>query len=350
MLMMEGRTKRSFFSPAVRLALVLCAILASSFVVSATSALAAEGKAPTIESMGAEIGGEVTVSAHIDPEGFETTYEIKLECGSNEPVPCDSLPIQRKEGDLAADYEVHEVSLTLTGLQPGTYWFGVRASNSAGEVSWSSDILKIPPESPGSFPNGTAPVEVVRAPYLGEASRQLQAIAEQNARERDEQHAKEAAAAKEKEEAKAREASLLANEEAARERQAKKETGGVSLAATNVTVQSNGTALVKLTCLGIASCHGKLRLTTKGKKKTHTVALATVSFSIAGDETKSVKIKLDASGRALLDADRGRLSANLALLELAPSPQNTQAKTVHLVQQKSHGDALSNARRATGRH
>jgi hypothetical protein len=255
-------------------------------------------------------------------------------------VPCDSIPIQSREGHLAAGYEVQEISLTLTGLQPGTYWFGVRASNSAGEVSRSSDILEVPLTSPGAFPEGTGGTGPVIAPYLGAANNELNAIAVRDA----EQRAREVAAAKEREEAKAREASLLANEEAAREHSkeeaAKMATGGVSLAATEITVQSNGMALVKLTCLGIASCHGKLTLTAKGAieakgakgKEPRSVSLATTSFSISGDETKTIKVKLDASGRVLLGADHGRCSASLALLELAPSPQNTQTKTVHLEQ------------------
>jgi hypothetical protein len=35
---------------------------------------------------------------------------------------------------------------------------------------------------------------------------------------------------------------------------------------------------------------------------------------------KTVKIELDAAGRALLSADHGRLGASLAILEPAPSP------------------------------
>ncbi len=141
---------------ALRPVLAGCAVLIVGVLLPAP-ALAVEGKPPMIESMGTGIGGEVTVSAHINPEGLETTYEIKLECGTGEPVPCDSIPSERREGHLAADDEVHEVSLTLTGLQPGTYWFGVRASNFAGEASRSSDLLTIPTPPPGAFPEGTGP-------------------------------------------------------------------------------------------------------------------------------------------------------------------------------------------------
>jgi hypothetical protein len=156
--------------------MLACAILAA-LVLPATPVLAAEGKRPVIVSMGAGIGGEVTVSAHINPEGLETTYEIGLECGPGEPVPCDSMPNQRAEGHLAGDYEVHEVSLTLTGLQPGTYWFGVRASNTAGEAFRSSHILNIPEVPPGACPDGCSNNE----PYKAEISKASIEFAEHQA-------------------------------------------------------------------------------------------------------------------------------------------------------------------------
>ncbi len=154
-----------------------------------------------------------------------------------------------------------------------------------------------------------------------------------------------AAAATKKHQEEAAAASHKQEEEAAPKK--KKEeapaTGGISLAATDITVQSDGVALVKLDCLGIASCHGKLTLTAKssvkgkGAKNARKVTIGTVSFSIAGDEAKTEKIKLNTAGRALLIADHGHCSANLRILELAPSPKNTQTKTVLLVQQKARG-------------
>ncbi len=112
-------------------------------------------------------------------------------------------------------------------------------------------------------------------------------------------------------------------------------------------------ALVKLECLGISSCHGKLTLTAsdptkakgaqtkgakgaKGGKNARTATIGTVSFSVAGDETKAVKVDLNAAGRALLSADHGHCSASLAILELAPSP-STQTKAVQLVEEKVRG-------------
>jgi hypothetical protein len=124
-------------------------------------------------------------------------------------------------------------------------------------------------------------------------------------------------------------------------------TGHVSLASTHITVQRSGVALVKLECVGEETCRGKLTLSAKiatkakgGKPATkRNVAIGTVSFSIEGEEAKTVKVNLDAAGRALLDSDRGRLTAGLAILELAPGAGQAETKSVQLVQQqqqKSH--------------
>jgi hypothetical protein len=352
MLMMESRTKRSFSSSVFRLALVLCVTVVGCLVLSAGSALASAGKRPVIGSMGSGAGAEITISAHIDPENLETSYELRLECGPEEPMACDELPNERTQGRLPPVEESREVSMTVTGLKPGKYWFGVSAVNADGEASWSSDILTVPEVPPGACPDGcpttSEPYKPPELPWANESG------AEAAAKTIQEQRAKEAAATKEQEEAKARAAALFANEEAARkhrqeeEAAAAKDTGGVTLADTGITVQGDGTALVKLNCLGIESCHGKLTLSAeiaskakgKGKKKpARKVSIGTVSFSVAGDETKIVTLDLNAAGRALLGADHGHCSASLALLELALGPQNVQTKTVHLVQQKTDGKA-----------
>jgi len=349
-------TKRSSLSRALRLALVSCAILAGGVVSASAPASASAGKRPVIGSMGSGAGGEITISAHIDPENLETSYELRLECGPEEPMACDQLPNEHTQGRLPPVEESREVSMTVTGLKPGKYWFGASAVNADGEASWSSDILTVPEVPPGACPDGCPTTsEPYKPPELPWAN---QSGAEAAAKTVQEQRAKEAAATKEQEEAKARAAALFANEEAARkhrqeeEAAAAKDTGGVTLADTGITVHGDGTALVKLNCLGIEICHGKLTLSAeivstakatgkgKGKKKpARKVSIGTVSFSVAGDETKIVTLDLNAAGRALLGADHGHCSASLALLELAPGPQNTQTKTVHLVQQKAHGKA-----------
>ena len=167
-------------------------------------------------------------------------------------------------------------------------------------------------------------------------------------------HAKELEAkhAKEHEEQESREAAARAAEAAARKQREEQEQdkGGVSLTATSVTVQRNGMALVKLECLGIASCHGKLMLTVKDAVKEKGVKGEGEGprrparsrsgpwdrgLSIAGDETKAVKVNLNAAGRACWSGSRA-FSASLEILELAPGAKNTQTKTVQLLQRQGH--------------
>jgi hypothetical protein len=119
--------------------------------------------------------------------------------------------------------------------------------------------------------------------------------------------------------------------------------GSVSLKGTSITVQGDGMGLVKLDCTAGQNCTGKLTLTAKStvkpkrkQEKTSTITIGTASFSIAGEETMSVKIKLNATGRALLSTDHGRLTASLAILQLQPAPSKTQTASVHLVQRPPH--------------
>jgi hypothetical protein len=166
------------------LALAACATLGAVVLLTVpSSSSAAEGGPPVIVSMLASAGREITAGANINPEGLETTYEIKLEC-----PPCEPSD-QRVEGHLPAVYESRAVSLTLRNLQPGRYRFAVRAVNSAGEASQRSDTLEVP-ASPGSFPDGTSGYGVVNAPYSGALNGLMKGIDEHVAEER----AKEAAA------------------------------------------------------------------------------------------------------------------------------------------------------------
>jgi len=202
---------------------------------------------------------------------------------------------------------------------------------------------------PGACPDGCSS----NKPYEPEISAGVIKLNEEESaravREYEAKHAKELEAqhAKEHEEQEFMQAAARATEATARKQREEQERdkGGVSLAATNVTVKGDGVALVQLECLGIASCHGKLTLAAKvapeakGKKSAHvkttTTAIGTAGFSIAGDETKTVKVNLNAAGRALLSTDHGRCSASLAMLELTPGAQNTQGKAVRLVEQKA---------------
>lgn len=126
--------------------------------------------------------------------------------------------------------------------------------------------------------------------------------------------------------------------------------GEVSLVGTSIAVQSDGTALVKLDCKGGASCGGKLTLSAqatskaKGKKK-RTITIGIAKFSVAAGKTVTVKVKLDAAGRALLDAAHGHLSAHLTIVQSAPAPIHSQTKSVHLLQQKARNSRGSTSKK-----
>jgi alpha-tubulin suppressor-like RCC1 family protein len=171
--------------------------------------------------------------------------------------------------------------------------------------------------------------------------------AEKEAKEAKEAKAKaeaEAAAATKKHQEEETAAARKKNEEevaAAKKKQAEETAAGgkVSLDGTTLTVHSGKDAAVKLTCTATATCAGKLTLTVKGTakkgKKPKTETIGAAGFSIPAGKTATVKLKLNATGRALLGDDHGRLSASLTILKSAPAPSQTHTESVHLAQQKA---------------
>jgi hypothetical protein len=119
-------------------------------------------------------------------------------------------------------------------------------------------------------------------------------------------------------------------------------TGSASLIGSSVTVPPGGRqALIRIACKGTATCSGKLTVTIKmttkkGKRKQgKTVTIGTAGFSVAAGKTATIKLTLNASGRAALSAAHGRLTASLTISKTSPSPSTKQTVTVHLVQQKA---------------
>jgi hypothetical protein len=326
---------------ALRLALASCAILAGGL---ALTPAVASARAPLIGpvSAGAGFYGEGLIETQVDPEGYETTYEISADC--EVPALC-----QHTEGTLPADNEEHPISLELAGLKPGvTYHFEIYATSNAGEMNWPGEFTA-PVIPPGACPNGCSSSEGFKA-VPGEWTRSDQEEADRATAEAEAERHR----AKEQEEQKgAAEAAVkYASEAAALKKREEEEAttqqpaGNVALAGNAITVQGGGVSLVKLTCLGSASCQGRLTLSVtitskvKGTKKpVRTVSIGTASFSVAGDEAKAVKVKLNIAGRALLSIDHGRLSASLTILESSPSPSQTHTENVQLVRQKAHGHA-----------
>jgi hypothetical protein len=116
----------------------------------------------------------------------------------------------------------------------------------------------------------------------------------------------------------------------------------VTLLGRTIAEQSSGIASAKLDCTELEGCNGVLVLTASqtvrlkgGKKKSHRMAIGTANFSLTAGETGTVKIHLNATGRALLSAAHGHLPARLAI-EVIEVP--TQTDPVQLVaQQTGHG-------------
>jgi hypothetical protein len=185
------------------LGLVLGTILAA-FALAPVAASAAEGKAPVIVSVSSGIGGEITVGGEINPEGLETSYEIKLVCES-----CGPPGYAPATGQLPAVEERRTVSLNLTGINPGAYRFEVYASNTAGKA-FQEGNLNVPQPPPGACPDGCSKNEQYGSEVPGWYTNFSNSESAQTLKEYE---AKQRQLAKEQEEAKAREAARLATEE-----------------------------------------------------------------------------------------------------------------------------------------
>ena len=117
--------------------------------------------------------------------------------------------------------------------------------------------------------------------------------------------------------------------------------GIVVLDGPTINVQKGREAMVSLTCADVAKCAGKLTLTANGTtrkgKKAKTETIGTATFSIPAGKTATIKVELNAAGKALLSAGHGRLRATLSILKSSQTPSQTHTDSVHLVQQKAHG-------------
>lgn len=113
-------------------------------------------------------------------------------------------------------------------------------------------------------------------------------------------------------------------------------SANVSLEGSTISVQRGGKAEVELICNGAGACAGKLTLTARGaakkRKEAKVEVIGTAAFSLPAGGTATVKLTLDPVGRSLLKADRGRLSASIAILESSPAPSQTHISSVRLVE------------------
>jgi hypothetical protein len=282
-----------------RIFAAMALVLAFSLCLSAPAFAGGEPEAPITEACHGSIFTPGKICGTLNPSGkgtvgFYFTYNKGAVCTGGLKTPLEP----------EAEVQDKEVSAELTGLEPNTqYTYCLVATNQSGETYGAAVTFKTEPAAPT--------IEEESLKKLSEEHARL--IAEEAAVGK--KHEEEAAAKKSREEA----ASV----------------GSVSLNGSAIDIQSSGEATVKLTCAGTGTCSGKLTLTakstTKGKK---TKTIGTATFSISADETATVRLMLNASGRVLLSADRGRLSASLTVLKSSPVPSQTHTEKVHLVQQK----------------
>lgn len=346
---MNFLSKRSF-TAAVVLAMFGAALYAGQ-------ARAVEGSGPVIGQVTAtEVAEhEVKVEAQINPGSLETDYEIRLVWQQADPKggptndgePPTGGP-QTQTGKIAAGSGYQTVSATLTGLQWGyTYYGVVTASNSAcgkakGEFGIALHIS-------GEFPNGQGTGRQYESEIPCWSTKLSEEESAKTLKEYEAKHAQELEAqhAKEHKEQEFREAAARAAEATARrEREEKDETGSVLLGSSTVMVERGKTALVKLECLGIAACRGRLTLIATGvaarmnmgnskRRSARRRAIGTASFSIKGDEEKTIDMTLNQAGRALIRSARRSIDVSLKLQELAPAAGSKQTIRVRLSKKRA---------------
>jgi hypothetical protein len=277
---------------------------------------------PTIEGMTAtnQTATGAAVTAQIDPQGSETTWEIRLQCGEPYPGPIDcEKPVdglQPNTGKLAAGTTAQTVSAEFTGLHAGyVYSYVVTATNAAG-TSEKGQVFQTLPA--GSVPNGTY-IE----PYRSNPS-EVGLSGSATSKEGLERVAAWERATREQ-----------AEREAAARRAAQpppavppSPAGTLSLTASTITVQG-GVAQIPLECLGAGACTGALTLTTTIAVSHHRrarTATTTTSCALAGDEERTIMLTLTSPTRELLLAHHGLLPATLTLKQPAGGPQTIKVR------------------------
>ena len=84
------------------------------------------------------------LQAEVDPEGKATEFKFEVEpVGGGTPVPSTFAHLEKKGGGFAEDFELHEASQTINGLDPETkYSCRVVAKNAEGTTTGLEGIFK----------------------------------------------------------------------------------------------------------------------------------------------------------------------------------------------------------------
>ena len=331
-------------------------------------AVSSAASAPTVESESVSDVTErgATLEARIDPGGFETTYAFWVghDVCSSEVVGYEKQCHVEAMSPLGEGYMAGDarqlVSAAVTGLEANElYVYVVAAVNSLGHVV--AEERQFRTLAVGGFQSGPPPIPENKAnPYEpttepGVASGAASSAA-QVEREYEEQRANEerkAKQAEEEQEAANRRANQLPPALGIPAETVLPNAGEVSLVGSNIAVRRDGVALVKLGCKAGEGCIGTLTLTVAsnsgvhsrsqtlngkdkdvgakvGDARTRKVTIATRRFSIRHGASTTVKLVLNGTGRALLDADHGHLSARLVIVQPELGPQWTSTKDVRL--------------------
>jgi len=126
-------------------------------------------------------------------------------------------------------------------------------------------------------------------------------------------------------------------------------TASCRLVGSVIEVSRKDRASARLVCTGNHNASGKLTLTVTKRVKqkvagkgaaaktrtiTKAVTIAAVTFTTAPNKTVVATLSLNKTGRSLLRARHGRLTAAARLAKLAPAPAQTRTATVQLLLQK----------------
>ncbi len=113
----------------------------------------------------------------------------------------------------------------------------------------------------------------------------------------------------------------------------------VVLHSTKIEVRS-GVALVRLECH--TACHGTLALQAThavkhdGRKLKRPVSIGSAGFTLVAQRAAVVKVKLNATGRALLRSAHGHIACRLTITQLKPAPTREKKLTARLLVQAPH--------------
>ncbi|HEX4114677.1 MAG TPA: hypothetical protein VHY18_02250 [Solirubrobacteraceae bacterium] len=311
--------------------------------------MSSAASAPTVESESVSGLTEhgATLEARINPGGFETTYAFWVghDVCSPEVVGYEKQCHVEVMGPLGEGYMAGDarqlVSAAVTGLEANElYVYVVAAVNSIGHVVAEEQQFRTlavgglqsgPPPIPE---NKATPYEPTTEPGVALAAASSAAQIEREYEEQRANEERKAKQAEEEQEAANRRANQLPPPLPIPAETIPPDAGEVSLVGSKIAVRRDGVALVKLGCKAGEGCIGTLTLTVASNSGAHgrsrKVTIATRQFSIRHGASTTVKLVLNRTGRALLDADHGRLSARMVVVQPELGPEWTRTKDVRL--------------------